>query len=134
MVPAPAADRDRGSAVVDFALVGSLVTLLFVAVVQVALVVHVRTTLIDCAAEGARWGARAGRTPDDGAARARDLVASELSRSYATRLGDGVRARRLDRAGVAVVEVTIRAPIPLVALLGPFGGLTVSGHAFDESQ
>ena len=134
MLSAPAADRERGSAIVDFALVGSLVTLLFVAVVQVALVVHVRTTLVDCAAEGARWGARAGRTPDDAAARARDLVASELSGGYAARLGDGVRARRLDRAGVSVVEVTIRAPIPLVALLGPSGGLTVSGHAFDESQ
>lgn len=134
MPAAPAADLERGSAVVDFALVGALVTLLFVAVVQVALVVHVRTTLVDCAAEGARWGARAGRTPDDAAARARDLVGAELSRSYAARLRDGVRSRRVDRAGVRVVEVTIRAPLPLVALLGPAGALTVSGHAFDESQ
>lgn len=126
--------RDEGSAVVDFALVGSLLTLLFVSVVQVALVVHVRNTLIDCAAEGARWGARDGRTPDDGIARARDLVAAELSGGYARRLVGRVSARQVDRGGVLVLEVSIRAPLPVVGLIGPAGTLTVRGHAFDEGQ
>ena len=126
---------DEGSAVVDFALVGSLLTLLFVAVVQVALVVHVRNTLIDCAAEGARWGARSDRTPDDGAARTRDLVAAELSGGFAARLGrGGVRAEEVERAGVRVVQVSIRAPLPVIGLVGPAGGLSVRGHAFDERQ
>lgn len=129
----PASARDEGSAVVDFALVGALLTLLFVSVVQVALVVHVRNTLVDCAAEGARWGARAGRTPDDGAARARDLVAAELSSGYARQLA-GVDARQVERGGVRMVEVSIRAPLPVIGLLGPAGGLTVRGHAFDERQ
>lgn len=125
---------DDGSAVVDFVLVGTLLTLLFVAVVQVGLVVHVRNTLVDCAAEGARWGARADRTPQDGAARARELVAAELSAGFADRLGSGVSAAVVDRGGVQVVEVQITAPLPLVGLVGPGGGLTVSGHAFDERQ
>jgi Flp pilus assembly protein TadG len=126
---------DEGSAVVDFALVGSLLTVLFVAVVQVALVVHVRNTLIDCAAEGARWGARIDRTPDDGAARTRDLVAAELSGGFAAQLGGGdVRAEEVERAGVRVVQVSIRAPLPVIGLVGPAGGLTVRGHAFDERQ
>lgn len=129
----PASARDEGSAVVDFALVGALLTLLFVSVVQVALVVHVRNTLVDCAAEGARWGARAGRTPDDGAERARALVAAELSSGYARRLV-GVDARQVERGGVRMVEVSIRAPLPVIGLLGPAGGLTVRGHAFDERQ
>ena len=34
-------DGDRGAAIVDFALVGALLTLLFVAVLQFAIVVHV---------------------------------------------------------------------------------------------
>lgn len=125
--------RDEGSAVVDFALVGALLTLLFVSVVQVALVVHVRNTLVDCASEGARWGARAGRTPDDGADRTRDLVAAELSAGYAARLAD-VTADQVDRGGVQVVKVVVRAPLPLIGLLGPTSALRVSGHAFDERQ
>ncbi len=39
---------------VDFVLVGTLVILIFVALLQLALVLHVRNILIDSAAEGAR--------------------------------------------------------------------------------
>jgi Flp pilus assembly protein TadG len=124
---------DDGSAVVDFALVGGLLSLLFLSVVQLGLVVHVRNTLIDCAAEGARLAARAGHQRADGAVRARDLVAAELSESYAARLTD-VSASSVQQAGVSAVEVRITAPLPLVALVGPSGELTVSGHAFAEQQ
>lgn len=124
---------DVGAAVVDFALVGGLLTLLFASVLQLGMVVHVRNTLIDCAAEGARLGARADRDPQDAVDRTRELVASELSRSYAHRMRD-VRAQQVDREGVQVVEVIVRAPLPLVGLLGPTGGLTVTGHAYDEQQ
>ncbi len=127
------AGSDAGSAVVDIALVGALLTLLLVAVLQLGLVVHVRNTLVDCASEGARLGARADRQPADGADRARDLVAAELSRGFAGRLS-GVGASRVDRGGVQVVEVRLHAPLPLVGLIGPSGGLTVTGHAYDERQ
>ncbi len=134
--PAATAPRtgDTGAAVVDFALVGSLLTVLFAAVLQVALVVHVRSTLIDCAAEGARWGARSDTTVEDGVQRARDRVASELSAGYAARLDEVVAAQRDGGGGPAVVEVRITAPLPLVGLVGPAGDLTVTGHAFDERQ
>ena len=125
---------DEGAAVVDFALVGALLTLLFVGVLQVALVVHVRNTLIDCAAEGARWGARADRTPDDGARRTLELISAELSPAYAARLTGAIRSAEIDQGGVRVVEVTVRAPLPVVALAGPTGALTVRGHAFEERQ
>ena len=126
--------RDGGAAAVDFALVGALLTLLFVSVLQVALVVHVRNTLIDCAAEGARWGARADRTADDGARRTLELISAELSPAYAGRLAGQVSADEVERAGVRVVQVTVRAPLPVVALVGPAGALSVRGHAFDERQ
>lgn len=129
----PSRPADTGSAVVDFALVGGLLTLLFLAILQLGLVVHVRNTLVDCAAEGARLGARADRQPSDGAQRARDLVAAELSKTYARRLSE-VQAARVDRRGVQVVEVRMRAPLPLIGLIGPSGGLTVTGHAYDERQ
>ena len=122
---------DDGSAVVDFALVGGLLSLVFLSIVQLGLVVHVRNTLIDCAAEGARYGARAGRAPADGIARTRELVALELSADYETRLSE-VSAAVVERSGVAAVVVRITAPLPLVGLAGPAGELTVEGHAFAE--
>jgi hypothetical protein len=122
---------DDGSAVVDFALVGGLLSLLFLSVVQLGLVVHVRNTLIDCAAEGARYGARAGRAPADGISRTRELVARELSAGYEARLSE-VSAGVVERSGVAAVEVRVSAPLPLVGLVGPSGELSVQGHAFAE--
>jgi hypothetical protein len=125
--------NDDGSAVVDFALVGGLLSVLFLSVLQVGLVVHVRNTLVDCAAQGARYGAIAGRAPADGLVRTRDLVASELSAGYASRLSD-VSAASVEQQGVQAVEVVVTAPLPVVGLLGPAGQLTVRGHAFAEDQ
>ena len=125
---------ERGSAVVDFALVGALLTLLFLSVLQLGFVVHVRNTLVDCASEGARYGARADRSPADAVARTRALVVSELSPGYAARVGARISAAEVDRAGTRVVEVRLTAPLPVVGLAGPSGLLTVSGHAYAERQ
>lgn len=115
---------DAGAAIVDFVLVGALLTLVFLGVVQLGVALHVRNTLVDCASEGARYGAFADRTPQDGAQRTRDLITASLSRGYA---GD-VTAGYADVAGLATVEVTVSAPLPLIGLFGPSRTLTVSGH------
>lgn len=120
---------DAGSAVVDFVLVGALTTMLFLAVVQLTLALHVRATLVDCAAEGARYGALRDRTPADGAERARDLIEMSLASSYA----DDVSASVVDVGGMAVVRVEVSAPLPVIGLLGPSGRLTVDGNALQES-
>ncbi|MCV2393747.1 pilus assembly protein [Actinotalea sp. M2MS4P-6] len=120
-------DGERGSAVVDMVLVGALTTLLFAAVLQLALALHVRATLVDCAAEGARYGALADRSPEQGAARAAELATMSLNAAYA----HDVSARRAELDGLAVVEVDITAPLPVLGLLGP-STLTVSGHALAE--
>lgn len=119
---------DAGSAVVDFVLVGAFVTLVFVAVIQLAAVQHVRNTLIDCAAEGARFGALADRTPEQGAERTRELIAVSLSPRYAEDVAAGYR----EVMGLPTVEVTVRAPLPVIGLLGPSGALSVSGHGLRE--
>ena len=54
---------EAGSAVVDFALISSLVVVLAVGVVQLALAMHVRNVLTDVAGEGARRAALVGGTP-----------------------------------------------------------------------
>ena len=109
-------------------LVGALTTVLFAAVLQVALVLHVRATLIDSAAEGARYGALADRAPTDGAARTTQLITSALSTRYAT----DVRAQGTVVDGLDVVQVEVTAPLPVLGLLGPTGSLTVTGHALAE--
>lgn len=119
---------DRGAAIVDFVLVSALLTLVFVGVVQFAVVVHVRTTLVDCASEGARVAALAGATPEDGVARTRDLITRDLSAGYA---GD-VTAGRESFGGLDTVVVTVRAPLPVVGLLGVGRAVTVKGHAVAE--
>lgn len=119
---------DTGSAVVDFVLVGALLTLVFVGVVQLAVVLHVRNTLVDCASEGARFGALADRTPADGAARTRELIGMSLSPRYA----DDVTATTTDVDGLAVVQVRVRSPLPVIGLLGPSRGLDLTGHGVQE--
>jgi hypothetical protein len=110
---------------VDFALVGALLTLLFVAVLQFALVLHVHNTLVDCASLGARYGALADRSPSAGAQRARELIIADLSPAYAS----DVAAGRERYAGLDTVVVRVRAPLPLVGLFGLGGVMTVEGHA-----
>lgn len=114
---------------VDFVLVGALTTLLFAAVLQLVLVLHVRATLVDCAAEGARHGALDGSSPQEGAQRTRELIASAL----APRFADDVRAETTVVDGLPVVRVEVTAPLPLAGLLGPSGVLTVDGHALQEA-
>ncbi|NTW39872.1 MAG: pilus assembly protein [Cellulomonadaceae bacterium] len=120
-------DHEAGSAVVDFVLVGALTTLLFAAVLQLALALHVRSTLVDCAAEGARYGALADRSPADGAQRARDLITMSL----APRFADDVTARAVTIDGLDEVVVEVTAPLPVLGLLGPTT-LSVDGHALRE--
>ncbi len=121
-------DRERGSAVVDFVLVGALVTVLLAGVLQLALTLHVRATLIDCAAEGARHGALLDSSPTGGVLRTRELIGSALSPTYA----DDVTSTVSDLDGVPVLVVSVRAPLPIMGLLGPSGVFQVSGRALME--
>lgn len=121
---------EKGAAVVDFVLVSVLVLALFLLVLQVGLVLHVRNVLVSSAAEGARYAADADRTPADGAAKARRDVTEALSRTVADRLTYTATTTSVD--GAAVVQVTVRGPLPVVFLgAGPLT-ITVHGHALEE--
>jgi hypothetical protein len=124
----PTGGRDEGSAVAEFAAVAGLLSLLFAAVVQLAVVQHVRATAADCAGEGARFGALRGNSPADGAQRTRDLLSASLSPRFA----QAVTARVVRVGAVPVVEVDVAAPLPVLGLLGPGRGLAVRGHALVE--
>ena len=121
--------EERGSAVAEFTLVGVLLTVLALAVVQLALALHVRNTVLDAAAEGARYAALAGSSPGDGVARTRDLISAAISSDYA----DDITAGLASVGGVPTVEITVRARMPVIGLLGVERGLEVSGHAAVET-
>jgi Flp pilus assembly protein TadG len=122
---------DAGAAVVDFVLVGSLLTLLFLAVLQVAVDFYVRNVLETAAADGARYGANADvGDAQAGADRTNELIRSSLGPSYA-------HARPAldvtDVDGAPVVGVIVSARLPLLAWFLPVGPtVTVTGHALVE--
>jgi Flp pilus assembly protein TadG len=120
---------DSGSAVVEFVLVGSLLTVLTLSIMQLALALHIRTTLLDAAAVGARYAALADNGLSDGEARTTDLITTAVGSSYAA----GVDAAYSERAGHRTVEVSVTAPLPLLGMLGFERGLKVVGHAVVET-
>lgn len=118
---------DAGNAAVGFSLVAPLVLTVALAVLQVILTVHMRTTLTSAAAEGARAAARAGATLDDGEVRAWDLA----RRSLAGGLVEHVIARRELASGLPVTAVEVTAQLPLLGMLTPLD-MTVVGRALTE--
>jgi Flp pilus assembly protein TadG len=119
---------DRGSAVVEFTLVGVLLTALFLLLLQLGLALHVRNTLLASAAEGARYAANADRSRDEGAAVTRQLIRDSLADSFSGRVTSGVET--VD--GVPTVYVQVEATLPVIAFLGPPRGIRVRGHALEE--
>lgn len=121
---------ERGAAVADFAMVSVLVVGLFLAVFQLGLALHTRNTLISCASEGARLGARADAVAGQGVSRTQSLISASLSPQYSRQ----VSSRETVVEGMRVVEVRVVAPVPVLGLLGPDGRLDVVGRAFMEAQ
>ncbi len=114
----------------EFALVGVLLTALFLGVLQLALALHVRNTLRASAAEGARYAANADRTPEHGADVTRQLIRESLADSFARDVSSGFEV--VD--GVPTVFVQVRAALPVAGLLGPPRAIVVRGHAMEESR
>jgi hypothetical protein len=122
--------RDDGSAPAEFVLVGALLTVMTLSVLQLGLTLHIRNTVIDAAAEGARYGALADNTLADGVTRTKDLISSAIGSEYA----EDVTASYGSFLGAPSAVVTVRTPLPLFGLVGIDDGLEVSGHAAVEES
>jgi hypothetical protein len=120
---------DDGSAVAEFVMVGGLLTVLTLSVMQLGLALHIRNTVLDAAAEGARYAALADSGLPDGIARTRDLITTAIGPSYA----QTVTASYGSYLGHPSAEITVRTPVPLIGLIGIDGGLEVTGHASVET-
>jgi Flp pilus assembly protein TadG len=119
---------ERGSAVVDFVLVVVVLVPLFLGIVQVGLVLHVRNTLTSAAAAGARYGATVDRPVPAGVSRTRQ----QISTAVAARFASDVRGSTSVVNGVPTVRVEVVAEVPPLGLWGPAVRLDVAGHAVQE--
>lgn len=120
---------DAGSSPVEFVLVGGLLTLLTLAVIQLALGVYVRNVVHDAAVEGAFHAALADTSLADGADRTRGLVTRAVGESYAK----DIAVTETEATGSPAVRVTVRTTLPLLGLLGVERALEVSALAPAES-
>jgi len=98
----------------------------FLGIVQVGIVVHIRNVLTANAAEGARFAAGLGADPSAGGSRSADLNSQTLSADIAGRVpcrgwGDG-----------SLVAVDCEGHIPLFVLHVGSVSLHVRGHALKE--
>jgi len=119
---------ERGSAVVDFVLVLVVLVPLFLGIIQVALVLHVRNTLTSAASEGARYAATIDRPLDAGVAKTREQIAGAIAERFAS----DVTVAAVDVRGAPGVRVDVIAEVPALGLWGPAVRLSVSGHAIEE--
>lgn len=120
---------ERAAAVVDFVLALVVLLPLFLGVLQVALVLHVRNTLTAAASEGARYAATADRPLEAGAARTRQQIAGAL----AARFARDVTVVPAAVQGAPGVEVRVAAEVPPLGLWGPGVRLVATGHAIEEA-
>jgi len=111
---------------VDVVLVLIPLTILVLAILQLAVVVFVRTTVVDALSEGARVGASADRAPAEGAVYAGDLIGRSLSPAFARGVSAG--------AGPGgTVEIRATVPVPLLGILSLSSvTMDLSGHALRE--
>jgi hypothetical protein len=109
-------------------LVLAVLVPVFLAILQLALVLLVRNTLAAAASEGARYAATLDREPADGVARTRSQVAGALAERFA----EDVRAERVLVDGAPGVRVTVQVVVPALGIGGPAVELTVTGHAVEE--
>ncbi len=110
----------------EFALVTVLLLFLFLVLVQVGLLLHTRTLLVAAAAEGARYGADADRSDDDGALRALQVVRDALPGAV------DATARAVPRTTPDLVDIEVTGSLPVTLLPGGTVHVTVHAHAVEE--
>ena len=116
---------ERGSAVAEFVMVTTLLVVIAMTLIQLALVLHVRNTLIDAASNGAHYGALANRSAADAQGRTRTLITESLHGGFARDIA--VSTTPVGDSQLVTVSVSTR--VPLIGLLPNGWDLHVEGEA-----
>jgi Flp pilus assembly protein TadG len=118
---------ERGSATAEFSMVAALLALLFVAVLQIAGMIHIRNSLTDAASTGARFGALDDRSAEEGAARTEELIRGTLADRYA----EEVNYEYIDVPEGRTLRITVGARVPVLVVGPGVGELEVTGSAYE---
>ncbi len=119
---------ERGSAPVEFVLVGVLLVAVALTVLQVAFVAHVKSIAIDSAIAGAAHAALADTTDAEGVARTRELVGLGI----ADGLVRSVTVSDVNTGPRPVVAITVELAVPAIGPWLPVATMTVRGRAIRE--
>jgi Flp pilus assembly protein TadG len=125
---------EQGAAVVEFSLVAVLLIMLLLGVIQVAVYLHIRNVATASAAEGARHAANADVAPEDGAARAEEILARGIGSETAARIRC---TAGVDEGPESVQVSAVRCSGALPVFFAPLGEvlpLDVAGHAVEEGE
>lgn len=125
---APRVSSDAGSAAVEFVFVGILLTFLTLGVLQLAFTLHVKNTIQDAAAEGARWAALADSTGEQGVQRTSELITMSIGSQFA----HDITYSQDTWLGAPATVITVRAALPVIGLWGFSSSMEVTGHAATE--
>lgn len=117
--------NERGSAVAEFVMITTLLVLIAMTLVQLALVLHVRNTLIDAASNGAHYGALANRSAGDAEGRTRTLITESLHGGFAS----DIAVSTTNIGENQLVSVSVNTRVPLIGLLPNGWELHVEGEA-----
>ena len=120
---------ERGSAPVEFVLVGVLLVAVALTVLQVAFIAHIRAVAIDSAIAGAAHAGLADTSDSEGVARATELVTSGIAAS----LVRSVSISSGETAGRAIASVTIRLAVPAIGPWLSIAETEVTGRSFREA-
>lgn len=110
-------------------LVGTLLTAMTLAVLQLALAIYVRNVVHDAAVEGAHHAALADVALAEGADRTRELIGRAVGESYA----HDVSVAHTSALGHPGVRIRVRTTLPVIGLIGIPYGMEVDAHAPLES-
>ncbi len=122
-------DDERGSSPVEFVLVGTLLTALTLAVLQVAFAVYVRNVVHDAAVEGAHFAALADTSLSEGADRTRQVISRAIGADYAEDISIGEDSA----LGHDSIVVEVRTTLPVLGLIGIPYAMEVEARAPVES-
>lgn len=120
-----AEDNERGSAVAEFVMVSALLIAVFLAILQLTFALHVRNTLLDAAASGARYGTLADRGPGDGIYRTQEIIRGALNDRFAS----DVQSTSTTVGGTPGLRITVRTAIPVFGLFPFVGEFIVHGES-----
>ncbi len=118
---------ERGQGMVEMALVLPILLAVLIGVVQIALVYHARNVATTGVQEGARLAGAEGRTPEEGAARARDVLQSGLGKT-----GSEFTVTAQDTGETVVVQTKGGYPLIIPWVTGHNISIKASGEVRKE--